>query len=207
MFVDTAGKRVIMMRGEREVDPDNPLAQSFVWSDDPIRYPSGDGPTRLLTASLNADTVLDLVAVNSGDGPDGDSISLYFGLGKYNYSNADLYWTDDPPNELIVQPWYIEHFIGPNSFDLVLDPALFFDLARQEPDQFYVQFMTGTTGIDLISNPGPVQVGEIHDILREPVRIPMEVGFTADEQQTPLAGSNSPPVAAEDIVYWDAEVL
>jgi hypothetical protein len=206
-FLDPAGKRLIIMRGERDDDPQSPLPGGFVWSDDPIRYPTGTGPTRLLTANLNADSTLDLIALNSSDEADGNSISLYFGLGKYNYSNADIYWTDDPPQELQVQPWYIEHQIGPNSFALTLDPALFFDLARQEPSDFYVQFMTGTTGIDLISNPGPTQVGEIRDLLSSPVQVRMEVGLTNDNQQSPLANNNSPPIAAEDVVDWNFEVF
>jgi hypothetical protein len=205
VFLDSAGNRINIMRGEREVDPANPLVQNFAWNVEEILYPAGNRPSRLRLVNLNSDTNTDIITINSGTAlTDGNSIGLYFGLGRYNFTNADIYWTDDPPNELVVQPWYLSHAVGPNSFSLTLDPGLFFDLARQEPSQFYVQFFTATTGIDLISNPD--QLGEVRDYLREPVRVPMDIGFTNDEQQTPLTGGNTPPNGAEDIVYWAVEV-
>lgn len=207
VFVDPGGNRINIMRGEREVDPDNPgVPGTFAWNDEEILYPSGNGPSRLRLANLNADGNIDIVAINSGAAPtDGNSIALYFGLRKYNYTSADIYWTDDPPNELQVQQWYLNHAIGPNSFTLSFDPGLFFDLARQAPDEVFVQFFTATTGIDLVSNPD--QLGEVRDYLSAPVRVPMTIGHTNDEQQSPLAGGNTPPNGAEDIVGWAVEVL
>jgi hypothetical protein len=210
----TAGDRFTIMRGEREVDANNTAISRFIWNTEPINYPSALSPVRVKAVNLNPDTTLDFIAANSGAGDDGDSISLYFGLGKYNFTNDDIYWTDDPPNDLTSQPWLISKSVGLNTMEIVIDPFLFFDLARQPPQQpslgqstpgFFVQFMTATTGIDLLSNPD--QLGLVKDMLQEPVAVRMIVGDTYDEIQTPLAKQNVPPIAAEDIINWGIEVL
>jgi hypothetical protein len=209
----TTGDRLTIQRGERIIDPDNPLSQSFGWNAESIVYPSALSPVRVKAVNLNADAVVDLITANNGPGGDGNSISLYFGLGRYNFTNDDIYWTDDPPQELAGQPWLLAHSAAASTIDLTIDPGLFYDLARQPPQQapvgqqitgFFVQFMTGTTGISLADNRD--QLGKIQDVLNQPVAVPMEIGFTNDEQQTPLARQNVPPIAAEDIYDWAIEV-
>ncbi len=105
----------------------------------------------------------------------------------------------------MLQDWYLSHTVGPNFFELTIDPGLFYDLARQPPEDFIVDFMTGTTGIHIDSNPD--QLGEIRDNLSAPINIPMTIGHYDDEQNTPRANTDIAPVASEDIVDWRVEVF
>lgn len=204
----SGGTSLQIKRGLREPAP-NPLdPRLFVWDADTITYLTGLEPSRIGLADLDTDGKRDdLLIPNTADATNGNSVNLFFGLGKDNFTSADIYWTDQAPEPLTTQDWYISHSIGPNFFELTLDPGLFYDLAQLPPDQdsgFLVDFMTGTTGVYLADNPN--QEGEIHDHLQRPINVPMTVGHYDDEQNTPLA-LNPVAVAAEDIDNWRVEVF
>jgi len=196
-------RRGLRLPGAAPLDP-----KVFGWDPEPITYLTGLEPSRIRVGDLDSDGKQDdLLIPNSANDPDnGNSINLFFGLGRDNFTNADVFWTDDLPEPLTTKDWYISHTVGPNFFELTIDPGLFYDLAQRPPvvgNGFNVTFMTGTSGIDLVSNLN--QQGQIKDVLLRPVNVPMEVGHYDDEQNTPLA-TNPVPIAAEDIDSWRVEV-
>jgi hypothetical protein len=216
-----SGNQLTIMRGERLVDTTT-FSSRFVWNTEPITYLTDRGPIRAKLVRLNGDEVDDFLTINAADDSDGPSVSLFFGLGKYNFTNADVYWTNAAPVDLINQQWHLAHAVGPNSISLTIDPGLFYDLARQPPganpgappaqtpnlnDGFYVQFMVATSPIEVETLQGNLdQLGKVTDSLQTPVLIPMVPGTTNDEQQTPLANQTIAPIPSQDINYWAIEV-
>jgi hypothetical protein len=82
----------------------------------------------------------------------GGASGTFYHETRHNYTSADIYWTDDQPESIVAQEWYLDHTVGPNFFELVVDPVLFYDLARLPPDSFIVDFMTGTSAIEFDEN-------------------------------------------------------
>ena len=211
VFVDgtaEGGQTLYIQRGDREPGATIGDPPTFEWNLETITYITGVGPTRIELADLDGNGVQDFVIPNSFDGAGGNSVSLAYGLGHYNYTNADVFWTDDLPELLVNQEWYISHAIGPNFIELTIDPALFFDLARLPPDRergFNVTFMTATTAIDIERNPD--QLGEVRDFLSAAINVPMQVDFYNDEQNLPLANQNIAPLDSQDIENWLVEVF
>lgn len=204
---ENAGSTLYIFPGGSQTDIDTG-DRNFVWDDQTIDYLTGTAPTLIRPQDLDGDGVEDLLIPNSGSDDNGNSVCIFYGLGDYNYASADIYWTDEVPEPLTGQEWYVSHTIGPNFIEITLDPGVFYDLARQPPDQddgFNVIFMTGTTGIDLESNQD--QLGEVRDYLDRAINIPMDVGYFDDEQNTPLANTNVEPVPSEDIDDWRVEVF
>jgi hypothetical protein len=202
------GSSLYIKRGLREPAP-NPLdPRLFAWDTEDIIYLTGLEPSRIRLCDLDSDGQIDdFLIPNSADGTNGNSVNLFFGLGNNDYSSADIYWTDDPPELLTNQDWYISHTVGPNFFELTFDPGLLYSMAQIPPDLddgVNVTFMTGTTGIAIADNLD--QLGQIRDFLSSPVNIPMEIGFFDDEQnsqraQTEIAEDNA------DIDNWRVEVF
>jgi len=193
----------------------------LTWNSELITYLTGaNEPSRIHLADFNSDgAATDFAIVNSADNDGGSRVSLFYSLGRtrpadstgvfydetqHNYSNADSYWTDDQPQQLVAQEWYLNHTVGPNFFELVVDPVLFYDLARLPPESFIVDFMTGTTAIEFDLN--ELQLGIIRERLTEPVVVPVEVNFSNYEQISPRALTPIDDPAA-DIIDWIVEVL
>lgn len=203
----SGGRLMYIQRGGR-VTPAGSVIKEFAWEGDTISYITENEPSRIRPVDLNQDGVTDFVipCVNGGVG---DRICLYYGLGRSNYTSADIYWTDQQPELLAAQDWLLNPpIVGPNTIELQIDPFLFYDLGRQPPyvpDGFNVTFMTGTTGIDIQSNPN--HVGDIQDWLSSPINVPMTPGFITDEQNAPRASQNVAPNPAEDIDNWRVEVI
>ncbi len=202
----STGSSLYIVRGKREVDTET-LEVSFAWDEYLIDYLTGNAPSKIITADLNGDGKQDLLIPNSGSGTNGDSICILYGLGHTNYTSADVYWTDTLPELFGGQDWVRSYSVAANTFDITIDPAVFYDLARLPPEQvdgFNVTFMTATHGIYYDSNPD--RLGEVLDVLTHPVNVEMTVGHYNDEQNTPLANANSPSADAADIYDWRVEV-
>lgn len=192
----------------------------LTWDTNLIEYLSGaNEPSRLHLADFNSDGVpTDFVIADSADSEGGNRISLYYSLGRQrpdgatgtfyhetrsNYSNDDIYWTDDPPQPVTSQEWYLNHTVGPNYIELEVDPVLFYDLTLQEPSSFIVDFMTGTTGIQFDENPD--QLGIIRERMTRSVVVPIEVNFSDYNQISPWANDEIDDPAA-NIIDWIVEV-
>lgn len=170
-----------------------------------VTYLTGIRPTRITVVNLDDDGEEDdLLIPNTFDGEGGNSVNLFYGLGKDNYTNSDIYWVDMPPQLLSPQQWYLRHSIGPNFFQLVIDPALFWPQSQQPPESFIVDFMTGTRSI--VYEDDPDWLGEIRDHLSTPIGVPITVDYFNDEQNSPRALEQ---VAndSEDIDFWEVEVF
>ncbi len=170
-----------------------------------VTYLTGIRPTRIAVVNLDDDGEEDdLLIPNSFDGEGGNSVNLFYGLGKDNYTNADIYWVDMQPQLLSPQQWYLRHSVGPNFFQLVIDPALFWPQSQQPPESFIVDFMTGTRSI--VYEDDPEWLGEIRDHLNTPVGVPITVDHFDDEQNSPRALEQ---IAndSEDIDFWEVEVF
>jgi hypothetical protein len=193
----SAGRLLYIQRSDT-VTPTGSVTPAFSWVGDTISY----------ITDINKDGTLDFIIPCPGSGG-GDRICLYYGLGKSNYTSVNIYWTDTQPEVLGARDWLLNPpQIGPNSIQLSIDPLLFYDLARQPPyvpQGFNVDFVTATTGIDLLSNPN--HLGVVTDILSTPVNVKMESGFLDDEQNSPRASQNVAPNPSQDIVYWSVEVI
>jgi len=165
---------------------------------------SGAEPTRIHLANFNGDEVVnDFVIVNSADDDAGNRISIFHGLGRHNYTSADIYWTDDTPESLYAQEWYLRHTVGPNSIELVMDPDYIYDLAFLPVGSFTVDFMTGTRPIEYL---GVVEEdGLVEDNLVPPVVVPIVVDHEDNDQYNPRADVFVTDPAA-DIVWWDVGV-
>lgn len=165
---------------------------------------SGAEPTRIHVANFNGDEVAnDFVIANSADDDAGNRISVFHGLGRHNYSSADIYWTDDPPEFLSSQEWYLRHTVGPNSIELVMDPDYIYDLAFLPVDSFVVDFMTGTRPIEYLGV--VVEDALIEDNLVPPVVVPIVVNHEDNDQYNQRADQFVTDPAA-DIVWWDVGV-
>ena len=202
----STGSSMFIVRGGRQVDLTSGTT-NFAWDELLIDYLTGNAPTVVKTSDLNGDGELDLLIPNSGTGTNGDSVCIFYGLGNTNFTSADVYWTDQLPDLLSGQDWLLSQTISANTFEIVIDPGVFYDLARIAPEKgrgFNVTFMTATTGIYYEANPD--HLGEVRDILLQPINVPMEVGHYDDEQNSPLANSNIEPDAAADIDNWRVEV-
>lgn len=180
-------------------------ASTFIWDPEPITYPSGVETSRIFLGDIDQNGVFDVIAPNSANDEGGNSISLFYGLGKDNFTSADVFWVDQPPEPLILQDWYLSHTVGPNFFELTLDPGLFYDLARRAPTAFVFDFMTATTGIDIANNLD--LNGEVIDSMQIPERVPMEIGYYNDEQNSQKVDTGTVAQPSEDLVDWRVEVL
>jgi hypothetical protein len=200
------GNTLYFVRGKRKLD----LVSGknvFTWDSYLIDYLTGTAPTAVLTQDLNGDGVVDLLIPNSGTGNNGNSVCVFHGLGHTNYTNADIYWTDDLPNMLDGHEWLLSQSISNNLFDITIDPGVFYDLALLPPEQgrgFNVTFMTATRGIYWDADPN--QDGEVRDVLLHPINIPMEVGYQSDEQNEQLANLQIASDPSADINNWRVEV-
>ncbi len=175
---------------------------NFGWNEIQLAYPVGLEPSRIIPSTLDANGVQDLIITNSGSGTNGNSISLFYGLGKHNYTNADVFWTDEAPQLLTAQPWYISHTIGPNSIELEIDPRLFFDLTNEVPEGFLFDWMTGTTDVELTDN--LLQDGEIREHFSSPGAVPFRVDVIDNEQTNPRVPI-SDDAPQQDIIDWYVE--
>jgi hypothetical protein len=203
-----SGARLMYIQRGGRIQEAGATSKTFTWEGDTISYITESEPARIRPVDLNQDGKTDFVIPCAGGGS-GDSICLYYGLGRSNYTSADIYWTDQQPELLASQNWLLTPpIVSQNSIELHIDPYLFYDLALQQPyvpDGFNVTFMTGTTGIDALSNPN--HLGQIQDWLSSPVNVPMTPGFTTDEQNAPRASQNVAPNPSQDIDNWRVEVI
>jgi hypothetical protein len=206
----TSARSIYIQRSD-SVTPTGGTTAAFSWiGDTVITYQTEPGPSRIRVADLNKDGISDfIIPCPNGDG--GTTICLYYGLGKSNYTSADIYWTDNQPYVLGKPDWLIGDnavSIGPNSIQLSIDPLLFYDLAGQAPympQGFNVDFMTADEQID-INEYLPPYDGKVIDILDTPVNVKMESGFLDDEQNSPRAQKQVYP-PSQDIDYWSVEVI
>lgn len=201
----TSKNNLIIQRGQTQTVGGNAGQFEFIWDDFPITYPTGTEPARIVPADINADSRVDLLLPCSGAGDNGNAIAVYYALGKDNFTNIDIYWTDFNPQPLASTRWFVQSGSGVfgTQWVVTIDPNEFFDLTLETPDNFIVDFMTATTGIALDSNPD--QLGEIREHLTTPVAVPMQVGFYTDEQALRLATTPTTP-GTQDIISWTAEV-
>jgi len=202
----SGGTTLYIQRGGQQKDTGG--VQQFIWESESIAYLTGNEPGLIRFFDIDKNNVPDMIVPNSGGGQNGDSVCLFYGLGKNNYTSADIYWTDQPPQLLSAQPWLLDFSVGPNSIEMRLDPSLFYDLSLLPPavgTGFNVTFMTGTTGIDLQSNPD--HLGVIRDFLSLPFNVDMKTGFNDDNQNHPLT-RNDPGVAPSDAIdFWAVSVV
>jgi hypothetical protein len=203
----SGGRLLYIQRGGR-FTPTGTTDTQFVWQNDTISYITELEPSRLRLGDVDKNGVQDFVIPCPGGGT-GTRLCIYYGLGRSNYTSADIYWTDQQPMLLGGQEWLLSPpSVGPNTLQLQIDPLLFYDLALQPPDArdgFIVDFMTGTTGIDLQDNLD--HLGEIRDHLNSPVPVPMEPGTLIDEQQAPRANQYQAADPSQDIDYYSVEVI
>ncbi|MCC7479827.1 hypothetical protein IT575_15415 [bacterium] len=197
-----SGNSALLIERGTAVTQTGSSGTSFGWNEIQIAYPVGREPSRIIPSILDGNGVQDLIITNSGSGTNGDSISLYYGLGKHNYTNADVFWTDETPQLLTTQPWYLSHSIGPNSIELEIDPRLFFDLTNEVPEGFLFDWMTGTTDIQLTDN--LLEDGEIREHFSSPGAVPFRVDVIDNEQTNPRVpiGDTAPQ---QDIIDWYVE--
>jgi hypothetical protein len=202
---DNLDQLLYIQEGGRFVPDSGTITSEFAWVNDTISYLSGLQPTRIEVAHVDVNGKLDLVVPNSSTQESGNSISLYYGLGKNNYTTAERYWTDSLPALLgSTTQWYVSAQFTNNQFELIIDPNVFYDQALQRPDNMVVQFFTSDRGINLTDNQD--QLGQVLDKLNDPVNIPMEVGFYTDEQINPLARTNQYSDADADVDDWQIQV-
>ena len=174
---------------------------------DATTAPTGKGPESAVLIDFNGDTLLDLAVTNSFDGSDGNSVTLLTGGADAKFHGANLYWTDEIPYSVGTENWVRGINIGRNYIEIRLDAQLFTDLNENVPEQFLVDFLTATTGVDKDSN--PLDEGMELDWLLRPVMVMVQAGFDNDEERTNLANQdNTPEVPPEeaDIVDWWVEV-
>lgn len=176
---------------------------TFGFNELQLAYQTGREPSRIIQSTLDDNGVTDLIVPNSGSGTNGNSICLFYGLGKHNYTNVDVFWTDEEPQLLTAQTWYLSHTIGPNSIELEIDPRLFFDLTNEVPEGFIFDWMTGTSDIALQDN--DPQTGEVREHFNVPEAVPYRVDVFDNNDTNPRVPlSDVPP--QQDIVNWYVEV-
>src|SRR5690606_25944923 len=125
---------------------------------------TGLQPTRIEVAPVDNLSRDELIVPHTSLDDGGNSISIFYGLGKSNYTTAERYWTDTLPDILSnTYPWYVASQFTQNAISLTIDPNVFYDLAEQRPENFTVQFFTCDRGINLLDNED--QLGEVRDQL------------------------------------------
>jgi hypothetical protein len=204
-----SGGRSIYIQRSDGVAPIAGGTPVFSWvGDTEIVYQTELGPARIRTADVNKDGILDFI-IPCPNGDSGTTICVYYGLGKSNYTSADIYWTDGQPQLLGSQRWLIgQPVIGPNSIQLSINPEWFYDLAQQAPyapQGFNVDFMTADSAID-INDYLPPYDGVVTDSLSSPVNVKLEHGFLDNEQNSPRA-QHVGPTQSQDIIDWLVEVI
>jgi hypothetical protein len=200
------GSSLYIVRGKRELE-EGSITLTFKWDTTLIDYLTGTSPTSLNALDLSGDGLSDLMIPNSGSNTNGNSICVFHALGHTNYTNADIYWTDDLPELLGSRDWLLSQSIGSNYMEIVIDPGVFYDLARLGLERgrgVNVTFMTATTGVWYEANQN--HDGLVCDILDHPVNIPMDVGHYDDDQNTQLADTHVYSDPAADIDDWVVEV-
>jgi len=175
----------------------------------PLTAPTGRAPLRLVLADMNQDGYLDAVVVNSFDGSLGNSITVLEGTSEGAFRGAVLYWTDEVPKNVANEPWFRGFRAGNNYLELRIDPLQFTDLLGNQPDDFLVDFLVATTGIDKLTN--PQDLGNELDWLLRPIVVEVRLGFNTDEERSNLedpATENTPipPPPEGNIVDWSVEV-
>ncbi|MBN2081418.1 hypothetical protein JW859_04330 [bacterium] len=195
-------------------------AGALAWESKLINYLTGAlEPSRIELADFNGDGLAnDFIICDSADDDFGNRISLFYSLGRFrpegtsgqyytytrhNYSSADIYWTDNEPEPLGLQEWYISHTVGPNFVELNVDPQLFYDLTDRAPEQIAVDFMTGNSPIEYILNEN--QLGEVLDHLTAPIMIPIETDFENNNQLMDRIQGTEPDEAAR-LSTWLVDV-
>ncbi len=173
-----------------------------------LAYEVGKEPYAGVLLDLNSDDHLDCAVVNSANDILGNSIALFTGDGTGDFQGTVTFWTDEEPDPITTQVWYLGSSITRNRFSILLDPRTFYNLNGVQPDNFIVDFMTFDTGIDWMTN--PEDYGREYDWLHIPLVVCEDVGFEANEDQDQLEGdiedAPNPPPAAANIVDWYAEV-
>ena len=203
---DNLDQLLFIQEGGRFVPDPLSTETAFAWVNDTITYLTGLQPTRIEIANLDVNGKLDMIVPNSSLDEGGDSISLFYGLGKNNYTTAERYWTDGLPELLgSTTQWLATPVqLSNNQFALTIDPNVFYDQALQRPDNMVVQFFTCDRSISLTDNQD--QKGFVLDKLNDPVNIPMEVGFYSDEQINPQARTFQYSTAEADVDDWQIQV-
>lgn len=174
---------------------------------EPVTAPTGRTPLRSLLFDYDKNGFPDLAVVNSFDGSAGNSFTILDGTEQATFKGAVLYWTDEIPHAIANEPWFRGINVGPNFIELKIDPALFTDLLGREPENFLVDFLVATTGIDKETN--PLDFGDELDWLSQPVVVQVQRGFNTDEARENLEKVENTPIAPPpeaDIIDWSVEV-
>lgn len=219
----TAGN-IVIARSER-VTPTGGGSPEFAWADFPILYPTGNGPARIVPVDIDGDSDLDLIVPDAGsDSPNGNNIAVYVDLGRYEFADVNIYWTDAQrygapgPPDLTLQPWYVSHSIGGKRIQLTVDATQFLSLAEIPPEEllrgqgtnrnyFTVDFMTTDAPIDFQTkfNDGILlDTGIVTEHFTTAVTVPMTIGFLDNNATHPIVDFPSSP-AERNIVDWQIE--
>lgn len=202
---DTLDQSLFIQEGGRFVPDQTSLESQFAWVNDLITYITGLQPTRIEVGDVDDLGVEELIVPHTSLDEGGSSISIFYGLGKNNYTTAERYWTDTLPEILgSTTQWYVGHQFSNNQFLLTIDPNVFYDQAEQRPEDFVVQFFTCDRGVNLVDNQD--QLGIVLDQLNDPIAVPMEVDFFVDEQINPQANTNVYSVPEADIDFYQITV-
>jgi hypothetical protein len=206
---------IVIARSER-ITPAGTTTPTFAWAETPIIYSTANGPTRIVPIDLEGDGDPDLLIPNAGTGANGNNMAVYMNLGRYQFSSVDIYWTDGldtPPEDILLQPWYLGHSWAGNRITLRVDATQFLSLADIPPEEllrgqpsrnyFIFDMMTATAPIDLFNKPlEQIDTGVVTEHFLQPVVVPMTIGFidnnvTHDQVNTPVG----PP--ERDITDWE----
>ncbi len=202
---DNLDQSLFIQEGGRFVPDSGGISSQFAWVNDIITYLTGLQPTRIEVGDVDDLGVQEMIVPHTSLEEGGSSISIFYGLGKNNYTTAERYWTDTLPEILgSTTQWLVGQQFTNNAFALSIDPNVFYDLAEQRPEDFTVQFFTCDRGINLLDNVD--QLGIVLDQLNDPVAVRMEVDFYTDEQINPQANTNVYSVAEADINDWQIQV-
>jgi hypothetical protein len=191
--------------------------EDFGWNDTPIVYGAGSEPFRPVPTDIDADGDIDLLIPSAGGGDSGNNIAVFYALGRYNYTNDDIYWTDAldaPPQNLTEQPWYVSHSFTGNRMEVTIDATQFFDLTQLPPEEllrgqtsrefFQFDLMTGDYPIDLRRKENET-FGIVREHFTQPVSVPMTIGHLDNEVTSPRVAQTVAP-AALNITDWFIEV-
>ena len=129
---DDLDQTLFIREGGRFVPDTGSISSEFAWVNDIITYLTGLQPTRIEVAPVDDLSVEELIVPHSSLDEGGSSVSIFYGLGKNNYTTAERYWTDSLPDILgSTTQWYVSHQMTTNAFALTIDPNVFYDLAEQ----------------------------------------------------------------------------
>jgi hypothetical protein len=217
----TAGNLVISRA--QSVTPTGGGAQEFAWAESPIVYPTGDGPARMVPVDIDGDNDLDLIIPDAGTGDNGNNIAVYIDLGRYQFADVNIYWTDaqrwnpDLPPDLTLQPWYVSHSIAGNRIEMTVDATQFLSLAEIPPEEllrgetnrnyFTVDFMTADASIDFVNKAIDginLDTGIVTEHFTNPVIVPMTIGFLDNNATHAIVELPVSP-AQRNIVDWQIE--